>query len=323
MNQQSTGTGGFEWLNYNSSNVLIFSTPVMTLDRLSNMTLPGANTILGGTSITVPTSTTASNCVQFLQLNAGNGAYTAEFSVAVSSVSFSESAIYTVPIQFGATGGTWKILTPDKNTASFGSFRIDVLSLDNTTNFRFVRKSGTIAGTAYISAKITGPSDVVYVWQSLVGTDTTVPAVYNASMLSLTGGITLPTTGGTASALNYYEEYTHTIPYSGTTILPSVVHTIVRIGKQVTMTVSTGYVATATLSGYFSTFTALPARFCPLDAQIVAVIRVTNANAYAFGTIAVNSSGFFTVSNGPDDGGLFTNSGLAGIQPFSVSWCVA
>ncbi|MDR3574552.1 MAG: hypothetical protein P4L50_11860, partial [Anaerolineaceae bacterium] len=105
MNQQGGGTGGFEWLNYNNSNVLSPSTPVMTLDSQSNLSLPGLYTRLGGTSITVPTSTTSNNCVQFLQLNAGNGAFAVEISVVVSSNSFSESAIYTVPIQFGATGG--------------------------------------------------------------------------------------------------------------------------------------------------------------------------------------------------------------------------
>ncbi|MDR3564464.1 MAG: hypothetical protein P4N59_23940, partial [Negativicutes bacterium] len=74
----------------------------LAVTGLSNL---GSFSTFGSTSITVPTSTSSSNCVQFLQLNAGWGGYTVEISAAVSSSSFSESTIYTVPIQYGSTGG--------------------------------------------------------------------------------------------------------------------------------------------------------------------------------------------------------------------------
>ncbi|MDR3413926.1 MAG: hypothetical protein P4L87_23680, partial [Formivibrio sp.] len=177
MNQQGGGTGGFEWLNYNNSNVLSPSTPGMTLDSLSNITLPGATTIIGGTSVAVPTSTTSSNCIQFLQLASPNGGYTIEMNVCVSSTSFSESVMYRIPMQFDAAAGLWLTLRPDKYNAAFGSFRIDMTANGGTAAFRLVRVNGTVPGTAMISFKVTG--SVTYILQSAVSTDTSVPAVYN------------------------------------------------------------------------------------------------------------------------------------------------
>ncbi|MDR3571307.1 MAG: hypothetical protein P4L81_03865, partial [Candidatus Pacebacteria bacterium] len=84
--------------------------------------------------------------------------------------------IYTVPIQYGSTGGVWQSLTPNKYSPSFGSYRVDFLSLANTTNFRLVRVSGTIAGVCNISARVLGGSDLTFTFQGAISTDTTVPA---------------------------------------------------------------------------------------------------------------------------------------------------
>ncbi|MDR3715297.1 MAG: hypothetical protein P4L51_21025, partial [Puia sp.] len=104
---------------------------------------------------------------------------TVEISAAVSSSSFSESVIYRVPIQYGSTGGVWQSLTPDKYSPSFGSYRVDVLSLANTTNFRLVRVAGSVSGVCNISVRVLAGSDLTFTFQSIVSTDTTIPSVYD------------------------------------------------------------------------------------------------------------------------------------------------
>ncbi|MDR3678344.1 MAG: hypothetical protein P4L41_00150, partial [Flavipsychrobacter sp.] len=153
------------------------------------------------TSVVAPTSTTSSNCITFIQMASPNGGYAIDMSTCVSDSSFSDSAIYNIPMQFGITpSASWLTLIPTKSSPSFGAYRIDINTpgAGGTNNLRLVRVNYTNPGTIMISLKITG--SVTYSLMSTISTDTTIPAVYDdgrpgklySSIIPQTSAISLP-----------------------------------------------------------------------------------------------------------------------------------
>ena len=111
----------------------------------------------------------------------------------------------------------------------------------------------------------------------------------------------LPTAGGTATTLNYYEEYLHTTSWGGA-FAPSLVAGNVkftRVGRMVTAVfpIVTG---TCTTSNTLWMLTNAPARFCPAtDMYIVAGLAETATGVFAAnGTVYVAAAGNFQYSAG-------------------------
>lgn len=82
------------------------------------------------------------------------------------------------------------------------------------------------------------------------------------------GYITLPTSGGTASQLNYYEEITGTATFGGVASTTAA-YTLIRVGKMVTLHITT-VTATATSSDIWFSLELVPSRMRPkYDTAIV------------------------------------------------------
>jgi hypothetical protein len=135
--------------------------------------------------------------------------------------------------------------------------------------------------------------------------------------------IKLPTSGGTASALDYYEDWTA----SGATIGNCVTATacnprIVRVGKKCTIYFP-GLALTSATSTNTMTTTALPSRFFPANSNLRFLCSVINNNVYLTGHIEVSSStGVITVYSDLN-AGTFTNATFVACHPTSFSYLVA
>ena len=136
-------------------------------------------------------------------------------------------------------------------------------------------------------------------------------------------GITLLTSGGTATALDYYEEYTHTTNFTCTAWTAAISRdiTIIRIGKEVTLTFpaiqSTGSTG---LSSSIAMSTVLPVRFRHVQVvEINPVFVGHNDGTLIYCRFALFSSGALTIFN--DLGGSFTSTGgSSGPRSASISY---
>jgi hypothetical protein len=141
--------------------------------------------------------------------------------------------------------------------------------------------------------------------------------------VTLTGELKLPTSGGTQSALNYYEDWTA----SGATIGNCVTATacnprIVRVGKKCTIYFP-GLALTSATSTNTMTTTALPSRFYPANSNLRFLNSVINNSAYQIGHIEVSSTtGVITVYSDLN-AGTFTNATFVACHPTSFSYLVA
>jgi hypothetical protein len=141
--------------------------------------------------------------------------------------------------------------------------------------------------------------------------------------------ILLPTSGGTATALNYYEEYSYSATwtcYTGGATIATVTHTIVRVGKLVTMRIP---LFSGNCNGSFpfvSTTYAMPTRFRPLVSSYYNV-QVANTNGtigitQSFcGQLAVLNTGVLSlVLTGGGTGVFGTGLGSGLPQDVHISW---
>jgi len=143
--------------------------------------------------------------------------------------------------------------------------------------------------------------------------------------------ILLPTTGGTPTSLNYYEEYSQNVDFKGSGPGPiagtqTVLINIVRAGKLVTMNLA-GFIAAGNGSVGFltSASTPLPARFRPAANQVY-MIRVLDGTINAAGELIFQSGGYFDIYRsiaGDFTEIPFSGIGDVGFDKFSLSWVVA
>lgn len=114
-------------------------------------------------------------------------------------------------------------------------------------------------------------------------------------------GIRLPTTGGTATTLNYYEEYTHTSNWGGAYGTPIVGVNVqfVRCGRMVTVHFPQ-ILGTITNTAQMWMLTNAPSRFRPAaDTYIVAGVLQTSAGVTNLsGVIYLSAGGNFQIQNG-------------------------
>jgi len=127
--------------------------------------------------------------------------------------------------------------------------------------------------------------------------------------LTLTTGVLLPTTGGTATALAYYEEYNHVTTWSGPIATTAAITCpITRVGRMVTIKIPSVNGTGNGTSSNLSMTTSPPARFCP-TVQIYCEYGLTANNG-------VFSNGYFLIQ--PSGAGAwFFGQGLTG--PFAAN----
>ena len=139
-------------------------------------------------------------------------------------------------------------------------------------------------------------------------------------LLAVTGGLKLPTTGGTAATLNHYEEYNFTTNFTGCAAYPGVQVALVRVGKLVTMYVKSYSSFQATSSGFFFSVTAIPAQFRPsFDVYNQIGIYITAAaDEQSPGVMQMASTGIISIGTVKYFG--FASGAYGRFAPFSVSW---
>ena len=146
-------------------------------------------------------------------------------------------------------------------------------------------------------------------------------------------GIMLPTTGGTATILNYYEEYTMSValaPSGGGSYLFNGNTYITRIGKIVTWRLPVFTGTSNTLGGYMTATVAnILTRFCP-PATINFLIPVSISNGTTGviqaspGMLQILSTGVINIFSSPVGAGTFTSgNGSQPVGDVCVSWSIS
>jgi hypothetical protein len=152
-----------------------------------------------------------------------------------------------------------------------------------------------------------------------------VAGTMSSSGAATLGGLILPTTGGTAATLSYYEDsYAHTMNMIGPKTGYSVSLTLLisRIGNIVTIKLPNTMQASvsANITQAFQPATAgdyIPARFRP-SLGIYAMCAITDNTLNQTGFWSGLSTGFFTIGNSAAV--AFTASGLAGFFPQVITY---
>jgi hypothetical protein len=142
----------------------------------------------------------------------------------------------------------------------------------------------------------------------------------NAGVLTINGGILLPTSGGTQTNLNYYEEYTHNTNFSGPVTVGLYGLHLVRVGKMITIYMANSPLLSTVTAGQltWNMNTTLPSRFYPVTAVNTVVVGRNN-NVLTLMNVVIDSSGNMIISV------ALTSSvfaGTIGFNTFSMSWTV-
>ena len=153
-------------------------------------------------------------------------------------------------------------------------------------------------------------------------------ANFSSNGLAITGGLglVLPTTGGTPSTLSYYEEYAYSTAITGPYSIANVNFSITRIGRVVTLTMTSLSTSAASTnsSAAFANATNLPTRFCPVSSTSfpIEIYDTTNNPAVTWiARLVILSSGGFNISLSPSGG--FNSGSTYGIVSFSVSYSIS
>jgi len=137
------------------------------------------------------------------------------------------------------------------------------------------------------------------------------------------GGLKLPTTGGTAGTLDYYEEYSAQMKFNNTVVeTPLLNYQIVRIGKQVTFTIKEGVLMQSSATGEFITMITnlIPSRFLPTHTIPFPIIIIQN-NTRLVGKVVIDMSDSKLHILGAGNV-YFTNGMTNGFDPFSITYLI-
>ncbi len=136
----------------------------------------------------------------------------------------------------------------------------------------------------------------------------------------LSGGLTLPTSGGTASTLNYYEEYSDdSLTFSGIWAAAEVANIrIIRVGNIVHLYIK-GNNDTATTAAVLTLSAALPSRFRPTSStSLYFPIWVYDNATWKAGDITITNAGAVTIAVGFSSN--YAGAGASGYGPINVSY---
>lgn len=204
-------------------------------------------------------------------------------------------------------------------------------SIDNThfgfdtsdpPRFGMTKKSGFIAKLTHGSATTfaiarSSTNDI-----AATGTFTDELVIDTSGQVTLGVGLFLPTSGGTATLLNYYEELTYSMTFTGIWAANQTVSArIVRNGKLVVI-MFPSVLATANAAASITTAAGseLPARFRPFQ-NINMYTRVLSGGASGAGYFVVTTAGAIDVSASLT-GAAFASSGNGGFVQTVISYHV-
>jgi len=156
-----------------------------------------------------------------------------------------------------------------------------------------------------------------------IGTNNPTSKLHVTGSGFFSDGILLPTQGGIADALNYYEELTLTsrIYNSTKTYLPEYIYRVVRIGKQVTITLPKEVINLTIDNVNDLILDGLPVRFRPGTDPIRQVIPVVVNGLPNLGMAVVRNDGNIILSASITNPSQFWTSVVnGGFYPFTISY---
>lgn len=131
--------------------------------------------------------------------------------------------------------------------------------------------------------------------------------------------IYLKSNGGTAAALDYYEEYKNTITFTGPYSVNSTMR-IVRVGRIVTITLD-GFQDTSASSTHFTATGVIPTRFYYGGVHEQFPCRTMSDSVFYIGFVDVShADGTIEIYRGADANDRFTTGKTAAFYNFSFSY---
>jgi hypothetical protein len=179
--------------------------------------------------------------------------------------------------------------------------------------------SGELTQLKSIDSKVISNSN----WGYLSTTDQNVATSSNVEFkdVKLAGNLTLPTSGGTASNLNFYMEENLNVDFKVFNSTQATNIELTRVGRMVTMLL-TGISLTSSGGGndFFEIKTAIGSKFRPYATDLDFPIAVRNDGSYKTGYLRVYSTGnvriYYDITRIAGYGSTFVNE----FQSISVSW---
>ncbi len=169
----------------------------------------------------------------------------------------------------------------------------------------------TISNTGVTS--ITGTANQVIASGSTGGVTLSTPQSIGTGSAVTFGSITL----GSGTALSTYVESSFTGTLTGCTTSPTGTISYIKIGKQVTIDVPTGFTGTSNAIG--KTITGAPAAIFPTATKYFVVAISDNGGGTVFALGQIDSSGVITLFTTPA-GGPWTAAGTATINRFCFTY---
>jgi hypothetical protein len=200
-----------------------------------------------------------------------------------------------------------------------------IFNSTNTTD-----ASSTTAASAVFSGGV-GIAKKMYVAGTFRSGNTTDATTTNSASVVFSGGLAvgkkimlgdgiyLPTSGGTASPLNYYEEYAHTTNFIGSFTASNVVITITRTGRVVCLQWP-DILGTSSASQPIASSTVIPARFIPADSKHQ-IVKVQNLGAKTHGSVVISNTGYITFYKSEADD-AFSDTNGAGAYSSCIIYSV-
>jgi hypothetical protein len=255
----------------------------------------------------------------------------------------------------GSTGSTGSIFgspfTIKGNPANFGSL-LNLVTTNTSPNSSVVSlSSNNASNTSGLSIILTNdPSPASAIW---VSSNFSINSINPSNTISLNPNFTtaltctydspgqthttiqnlqLPTGGGTATNLNYYEELTTTLVFSGpwaSSYTRNIYFT--RIGRIVTMKID-GIIQAGTISSVITTSGSIPSRFQPATStdstSFVSNASLFDNNRITNGILIINSNGtlqlqYSSVAGTAVDYGLSSGNGnSSGFNNLAITYSV-
>lgn len=136
-------------------------------------------------------------------------------------------------------------------------------------------------------------------------------------------GLYLPTTGGTASSLDYYEQYTHTTQLQGpwsSGSNPAISFQLTRIGQIVSCVATQDVSTLCSIASTITTVDPVPSRFRPSFGQTQTGVTFNSAPNPLLSRIRIETSGVIQYWSGAISN--FTIGTYAGVYRGLISWSV-
>jgi hypothetical protein len=140
--------------------------------------------------------------------------------------------------------------------------------------------------------------------------------------ITMTGDLVLPTTGGTAAALNFYEDYTLSTTIGGPFANQNITIRIVRIGKICTLYFQGRAIIATNATAIMTVNAGVAARFYPANTNLRFVSSAIANNVYVAGHLEISSTGVITCYS-DYNAGTFVTGSFAAYHPTSFSYLVA